>query len=114
MRHLLHQSELRHIQSLLDYFRQHPAITLVGPDRLENRAPTLSIQVAGHQPLELAQQLGQQGILCGAGHFYSWRLLEALGIDPQAGVLRFSMVHYTSANDVVQLLQALDGLIGSD
>jgi selenocysteine lyase/cysteine desulfurase len=49
--------------------------------------------------------------MCGAGHFYSKRLLEAMGIDAEEGVLRFSLVHYTSAQDVTKLTQTFKALI---
>ena len=107
VRQLLHQSEVSHTETLLDFFREHPAITLIGPNRSAARAPTLSIQVKGSRPIDLCESLGKAGILCGAGHFYSWRLLEALGINPEDGVLRFSMVHYTSGEDVQRLISAL-------
>lgn len=110
LRQLLHQSEIAHTQTLLDFFREHPGISLIGPDRTHKRAPTLSIQVAGKNPASLCEALGQQNILCGAGHFYSWRLLEGLGIDPRVGVLRMSMVHYNSEAEVAQLINALDAV----
>ncbi len=112
VRKLLHDAEFRILSPLMDYFRNHPAIRIVGPARAEGRAPTVSIMVEGHSSLELATKLGDRGILCGAGHFYSYRLLEALKIDPMQGVLRFSMVHYTALAEVEQLIATLDALIG--
>jgi selenocysteine lyase/cysteine desulfurase len=44
----------------------------------------------------VAAALAPHGIAAGGGHFYAVRLLEALGIDPDRGVLRVSFVHYTS------------------
>ncbi len=41
-------------------------------------------------------RLARHGIMAGGGHFYAYRLLEAVGIDPDHGVLRLSFVHYTS------------------
>lgn len=108
VRTLLHSGEIEHIATLLEYFRACDDIQLVGPDRTSSRAPTLSIRVQGCRPIDLAAQLGEKGVLCGAGHFYSWRLLEGLGINPEEGVLRFSMVHYTSDADVQQLIHALE------
>lgn len=111
VRHLLHGAEVRLTSELLDYFKQKSSIRLLGPALVGNRAPTLSVIVEGYSPVQLAKQLGQQDILCGAGHFYSYRLLEAMDIQPEQGVLRFSMVHYTSEADVEKLIQALDQLI---
>ena len=61
--------------------------------------------------MALASALGEQGIMCGAGHFYSVRLLEAMGIDTEDGVLRFSLVHYTSAAEVELLIAKLTAII---
>ena len=44
----------------------------------------------------------------GAGHFYAYRLLEALGVDPTHGVLRLSFVHYTTPEEIDRLIKALD------
>jgi selenocysteine lyase/cysteine desulfurase len=34
-----------------------------------------------------------------------------MGVDPDKGVLRLSFVHYTSAQEVDQLLEALDHVL---
>ncbi|MCP4789966.1 MAG: aminotransferase class V-fold PLP-dependent enzyme [Gammaproteobacteria bacterium] len=111
VRGLLHKAENHILQLLLSYLSGHSNITLVGPLDIINRAPTVSIIVAGHNHFTLCRQLGEQGIMCGAGHFYSYRLLQAMGMDPEQGVLRFSMVHYTSAADVGKLITCLDALV---
>ncbi|ADT89153.1 aminotransferase class V-fold PLP-dependent enzyme [Vibrio furnissii] len=113
VRTLLHDAELALLAPLMTYLRAHPAIRIVGPDTLDNRAPTVSITVDGHVPLELAETLGKAGILCGAGHFYSYRLLQGMDIDPALGVLRFSMVHNTSPDEVQHLIDTLDAVLGA-
>ena len=45
--------------------------------------------------------------MSGYGHFYAARLIEALGIDLEDGVARLSFVHYTSEEDIAQLIDAL-------
>ena len=39
------------------------------------------------------------------------RPLRALGVDPEHGVLRLSFVHYTSAEDIDRLIEALDRVL---
>ena len=51
--------------------------------------------------------------MAGGGDFYAVRCLEAQGIDPSNGVLRVSFVHYTRADEVNKLIQALDDVITS-
>ena len=108
---LLIQAEQQVLQPLLDFFNRHSKIRLLGPDTVTNRAPTVSIIIQGHSSMALASALGEQGIMCGAGHFYSVRLLEAMGIDTEDGVLRFSLVHYTSAAEVELLIAKLTAII---
>ena len=64
---------------------------------------------AGHRsPIDLAERLAESKIGASAGHFYAHRCVEALGIDPNHGLLRLSFVHYTSKDEVSRLIDALD------
>ena len=45
------------------------------------------------------------------GDFYARRLIEALGLRAQGGVVRASMVHYNTAEEVDRLIRALDEAI---
>jgi len=108
---LLIAAEKKALAPLLAFFNRHAKIQVIGPNTVDNRAPTVSILVQGHSSMTLAKSLGEQGIMCGAGHFYSVRLLEAMGIDTEDGVLRFSLVHYTSVDDVEKLIEKLSNLI---
>jgi selenocysteine lyase/cysteine desulfurase len=56
----------------------------------------------------VAARLARHGVMAGGGHFYAWRLLEGLGLDPEHGVLRLSFVHYTSPEEIQQLIAALN------
>jgi len=49
--------------------------------------------------------------MAGGGHFYAVRLLEALGIAPEHGVLRLSFVHYTHPTEIERLIGALDAVL---
>lgn len=93
--------------SLLDYLRNRNDIQLIGPDDPVRRAPTIALRHS-LPGLELAKRLATHGVMAGGGHFYAWRLLEALGIDPNHGVLRLSFVHYTTPQEINQLIAALD------
>ena len=108
---LLIRAEQAVLTPLLKFFNSHPKIRIIGPATPNNRAPTVSIIVEGYSAMKLAKQLGEQGIMCGAGHFYSVRLLEAMEIDTLDGVLRFSLVHYTSTEDIEMLIDKLTAII---
>jgi len=111
VRNLLHQAEQKTLEALLDYLNQHPKVRVIGPIESANRAPTISIIPLGQTPQSLVQRLGEMGIMAGAGHFYSTRLLGAMGINVDTGVARFSMVHYNSMDDVDLLISSLEQIL---
>ena len=111
VRNLFHGHEARVSQPLLDYLDEHPAVRLIGKNRSAVRAPTVSFVVDGRSSLQLGEELAKKKLGVGVGNFYAYRLVEALGLDPDDGVVRASMVHYTSPDEVDRLIAALDQLI---
>ena len=104
-----HETELAN--RVLAYARDHPGLRVLGRDHaaLHRRAGTISLLPATRSPDELARTLAENHrIAAGAGHFYALRCLQALGVDPDSGVLRISLVHYNSAEDVDRLLEGLE------
>ena len=67
--------------------------------------------VAGISSGQIERALADRGIGVGSGNFYAHRCIEALGIDPNDGVVRVSMVHYNTEEEVQQLLSALDEIL---
>lgn len=99
--------EIALLTPLLDYLRGRNHLRLVGTADPQKRAPTVSIALPELGVLA-AERLARHGIMAGGGHFYAWRLLEGVGINPGNGVLRLSFTHYTSREDVDRLIKALD------
>jgi selenocysteine lyase/cysteine desulfurase len=108
---LFQQAERANLQPLLDFLVQKPGIKLIGKASTENRAPTVSFTVAGRRPEEVAAGLASQKIGIANGNCYAWRLMEALEIPPDQGVVRLSFVHYTQEAELQRLIEALDGLL---
>ncbi|MCB1388396.1 MAG: aminotransferase class V-fold PLP-dependent enzyme [Rhodobacteraceae bacterium] len=107
---LMRRHETALLQPLLDYLGSRNDLRLLGPKSAAGRAPTVAVQVEA--PAEdLARRLGEQGIMAGAGDFYAGRALEAQGVAAAGGVLRLSFVHYTSRDEVDQLIGALDRVL---
>ena len=100
------------LQPLLDYCEGKNTIRLLGPTDASRKAPTVALAVQGNAE-QIAGKLASHGIMAGGGDFYAVRCLEAQGIDPSNGVLRVSFVHYTRADEVYKLIQALDDVITS-
>jgi cysteine desulfurase family protein (TIGR01976 family) len=112
VRRLLRDAERPLLARLLDYLAAHAGVRLLGPADAEERAPTVAFATLRRAPLDLVPALAEFGIMAGAGHFYAVRLLEAMGIDPDRGVLRLSFLHYTSREDIERVIEALDELLG--
>ncbi|MCZ4281413.1 aminotransferase class V-fold PLP-dependent enzyme [Kiloniella laminariae] len=95
---------------LLEYIRNRNDVRLLGPDTPTDRAPTISMVVKGGGRAA-AEKLAKHGIMAAGGHFYSFRLFEGMNLDPAAGALRVSFVHYTSPDDIEKLIKALDATL---
>jgi len=111
VRTLFRDQETELLQPLLDFLVDHPKIHMIGKDRAPARAPTVAFTAEGWRSGELAARLAQAGLGVGVGHFYAYRLVEALGIDTEDGVVRTSFVHYTRPEEISRLIEALDTLL---
>jgi cysteine desulfurase family protein (TIGR01976 family) len=56
----------------------------------------------------VAAAVNRSGMGIRSGHMYAVRLLEGLGIAPEPGVVRVSLVHYNTAEEVEDLLGVLE------
>jgi selenocysteine lyase/cysteine desulfurase len=107
---LLRAHEVAVCQPLLDYLAARNDLRLIGPRNAAARAPTVAVALdRAAEPV--SADLAGHGINCWAGDFYAVRPLRAMGVDPDRGVLRLSMVHYTSTEDVSRLIAALDRVL---
>ena len=111
VRALLHCAEQTNLRPVLDFCRSERRVRLIGPGQAEGRAPTVSLSTLTASPRDIATRLAGHGIIAGAGSFYAVRPLEALGFDPDIGVLRLSFVHYTSRGEIEHLLTTLDRVL---
>lgn len=108
VRELMRGAEIPLAARVLDYLKNRSDVRVLGPTDAAIRAPTISFVPLKVEPAQVHVELGKRGIMSGAGHFYGVRTLEGMGVDPNRGVIRLSFVHYTSADEITQLLQALD------
>jgi cysteine desulfurase family protein (TIGR01976 family) len=94
---------------LLDYLNSRSDIRLIGKKTIsdKDRAPTIAFTMNNKSSKDLSSELVKHGIATRNDNFYAWRCLMALGIDVDDGVVRTSMVHYNSHEDVSKLISAL-------
>jgi selenocysteine lyase/cysteine desulfurase len=100
-------------ERLMKFLSVHPKIRVIGPVGCdaELRVPTFAFTVAGRRASEIPEVLAPRKLGIRWGHFYAPRAIEALGIDPDDGVVRVSMVHYNTVEEVDRLVQALDEVL---
>ena len=102
-----HEEEIAN--PLLTYINSRDDIRLIGKNKIENknRAPTIAFTINKKSSKEVSSELVKHGIATRNDNFYAWRCLTALGIDTEDGVVRTSMVHYNTHEDVDKLIKAL-------
>ena len=97
------------ISKLLEGLLSIPRFKVFGitdPNRMSERAPTVSFQVAGATSIEVAQRLGDQGVFAWHGNYYALPLTESLGTEP-AGMVRLGCMHYNTLEEVERTLDLL-------
>ncbi|WP_170528362.1 aminotransferase class V-fold PLP-dependent enzyme [Ruegeria arenilitoris] len=107
---LMRGHEVELLQPVLDALKDRNAVRLIGPSDAERRAPTVALAV-NRDAESVAADLSKHGIMAGGGDFYAVRPLTAMGVDLEQGVLRVSFTHYTSRNEIDQLLEAFDRVL---
>ena len=108
---LFQQAEHANLAPLLDFLGGRPRVRLIGKETVDNRAPTVALTVKNRDPDDIAAKLATQRIGIGNGNCYAYRLMPALGIPPELGVVRLSFVHYTTHDELTRLIEALDKIL---
>jgi selenocysteine lyase/cysteine desulfurase len=91
---------------LLEGLQKSRDIRIVGPSA-GSRVATVSFVHARESSGDFARRANAAGVGVRFGHFYSKRLLEELSIDTREGVIRASLVGYTTVADITKLLSLL-------
>ena len=99
------------VPQVLHWLDARPDVRLIGPTEAPHgmhRCPTVAFIAQRSASDRLARRLTELGIMASSGDFYAPRVLEALGVDPLAGVVRVSWLHYTSIDDIEHLLSSIE------
>ena len=76
-------------------------------DRVRERLPTLCFNLPNMSPAKVAEELAKRGIGVRDGHMYSPRLMGCLGLSPETGAVRASLVHYNTLAEIRNFAGAL-------
>ena len=74
---------------------------------LEHRVPTICFNLNGVPPARVAAVCAQNGIGVRDGNMYSPRLLHRMGISPETGAVRASLVHYNTVEEIGKFVDVL-------
>ncbi|MBT8200176.1 MAG: aminotransferase class V-fold PLP-dependent enzyme [Acidimicrobiia bacterium] len=108
--------ETRLLNPLLETLRRLH-VRMLGPDTVDlpgtaYRCPTIAFVPRRH-PADVVAELVEKGVMTASGHFYAYRVLQGLGIEPDPGVVRLSFVHYTTTSEIEQAADALRSALAS-
>ncbi|EAS50143.1 putative aminotransferase [Aurantimonas manganoxydans SI85-9A1] len=95
---------------LLDFLGSRNSIRIVGRNSsaVEDRVATISFIAGDRDSKAIVDQVDPHMIGIRHGDFYAKRLILDLGLAPQNGVVRVSMVHYNTLDEVDRLIAALE------
>lgn len=109
----LHENLLA--ERLLQYLRRRSDCRVIGFEQGDDvrRVPTISFVIEGRDPGEIASKVDPYKIAVRFGDFHARRLIEYLELDRNNGVVRVSMTHYNTLEEVDALVEALDEILKS-
>ena len=98
---------------LIDLLASKRNVRIIGlptADR-SKRMPTIAFVADGKRSDEITLAVDKHRIGIRHGDFYAARLIDALGVRAQGGVVRASFVHYNTLDEVTRLVDVLDRLL---
>jgi cysteine desulfurase family protein (TIGR01976 family) len=103
-------------ERLLSYLRSRNDCRIVGQvsNQDETRVPTIAFRFDDREAGELCKAMDGEKIAMRFGDFHSRRLAEYLNLTDHGGMLRVSMVHYNTLEEVDRFTAALDRILAGD
>jgi len=95
------------MERLLTFLTSRDDIRVIGPKTTKNRAPIISIIPTNKNIKKVYADLTKHKLMLGIGNFYAVRPLMEMNIPTQPGVIRISFLHYTSTEEIDQLIKGL-------
>ena len=105
-------------QQLIDALKKKPDVTIIGPAHADtsNRVATVSFAHKKKTSKQLNDEIQKAGFAIRNGHLYAMRITERLvdlkilrSVDD--GVVRISLLHYNTPDEVQRLVKTLDQLL---
>lgn len=104
---LFREHEEALMKPLLEYLSDRDDLRIIGPTTIDDRAPIIAILPLEKSVEDVYKSLTEYQLMLGKGHFYAVRPLREMQIPEDPGLIRMSFVHYTSREEVDQLMEGL-------
>ena len=95
-------------QKLLSYLNSVEEIKIIGTPSFEGakRVPTISFIHKALKSPEIVKKIDKENIGIRFGDFYAKKLIQSLNLEDWGGVVRVSLVHYNTEEEVEKLISA--------
>lgn len=102
-------------QRLLDFLNSKSSVRIIGMQQVHegdaSRVPTISFIVENTPSEAIVKHIDQFNIGIRFGDFYARHLIEALGLQQYGGVVRVSIAHYNTVEEIALLISHLNTII---
>ncbi|NSY17314.1 cysteine desulfurase-like protein [Neorhizobium sp. AL 9.2.2] len=104
------------VERLLAYLRSRNDCRIVGQttNNGSTRVPTIAFRFDGRDAGEVCKAMDSEKIAIRFGDFHSRRLAEYLELTDHGGMVRVSMVHYNTLDEIDRFTAALDRILATD
>jgi selenocysteine lyase/cysteine desulfurase len=89
----------------------HLPTRILGKSTMTGREANVALISENHTSARLSTLISKKGIATKHGHFYAYRIVKKMGLDPDDGVLRLSFAHYNTMDETVRLANALTDIM---
>ncbi len=98
---------------LLSYLNSKSEIKIIGETSSDKnkRVPTVSFIVKNRKSDSVTLKVDEHKIGIRYGDFYARRLIDELGLSNQNGVVRVSLVHYNTIEEVERLIEVFEQIL---
>jgi cysteine desulfurase family protein (TIGR01976 family) len=100
-------------RQLLDFLMSRNGVRIIGRATAaqDERVATISFTVRDENAASIVAGVDPHKIGIRHGDFYARRLVDETGLAPQGGVVRVSMVHYNTQDEIARLIRVLEPLV---
>jgi cysteine desulfurase family protein (TIGR01976 family) len=106
-----HEEELA--VPLLEFLNKKKEVKVLGEKTANKnlRVPTISFYIENRKSSDIPLLVDQHEVGIRWGDFYARRLIVDMGLFEQDGIIRVSMVHYNTLQEVNKLIEVLDRIL---